>query len=215
MSATTTPVKAAQFGVVGLGVMGQNLALNIEDHGESVAVWNLEPEWVDRFVAQNTSRRIVGTKRLQDFVQSLARPRRILMMIKAGDPVDQMLGELAPFLASGDILIDGGNSYFKDTRRRESTMREQNLNFFGMGVSGGEEGTQYGPALMPGGDREAYEHMRPVLEAIAAKRLRPMCHLCRPRRRRTFRENGAQRHRVRRHAIDRGSLRSDAQSSGA
>src|SRR4051812_24701163 len=166
---TTTTVKTAEFGVIGLGVMGQNLALNIEDHGQSVAVWNLEPEWVDRFVAQNSARQIVGTKSLQDFVQSLAQPRRVLMMIKAGDAVDEMLRKLAPFLAAGDIVIDGGNSYFKDTQRRENEMRTESLNFFGMGVSGGEEGARHGPSLMPGGSRDAYEHVRPVLEAIAAK----------------------------------------------
>src|SRR3954471_11691176 len=167
--ATTTTVKTAEFGVIGLGVMGQNLALNIEDHGQSVAVWNLEPEWVDRFVAQNSARQIVGTKSLQDFVQSLAQPRRVLMMIKAGDAVDEMLRKLAPFLAPGDIVIDGGNSFFKDTQRRENEMSSEHLNFFGMGVSGGEEGARHGPSLMPGGSRGAYEHVRPVLEAIAAK----------------------------------------------
>jgi 6-phosphogluconate dehydrogenase len=166
---TTVATKTAEFGIIGLGVMGQNLALNIEDHGRSVAVWNLEPEWVDRFVAENGSRQLIGTKTLQDFVQSLARPRRMLMMIKAGAPVDEMLGKLAPLLDSGDIIIDGGNSFFKDTQRRENEMRARRLNFFGMGVSGGEEGARHGPSMMPGGNREAYEHVRPVLEAIAAK----------------------------------------------
>jgi 6-phosphogluconate dehydrogenase len=167
--ATTTATTTAEFGVIGLGVMGQNLALNIEDHGQSVAVWNLEPEWVDRFVASNGARQIIGTKTLHDFVHSLARPRRVLMMIKAGEPVDEMLRKLAPFLAPGDIVIDGGNSFFKDTQRRENEMSSERLNFFGMGVSGGEEGARHGPSLMPGGSREAYEHVRPVLEAIAAK----------------------------------------------
>jgi 6-phosphogluconate dehydrogenase len=166
---TTTAIKTAEFGVIGLGVMGQNLALNIEDHGQSVAVWNLEPEWVDRFVAENGTRQIIGTKTLHDFVHSLARPRRVLMMIKAGEAVDEMLRKLAPFLAPGDIVIDGGNSFFKDTQRRENDVRTEHLNFFGMGVSGGEEGARHGPSLMPGGSREAYEHVRPVLEAIAAK----------------------------------------------
>jgi 6-phosphogluconate dehydrogenase len=166
---TTTAVKTAEFGVIGLGVMGQNLALNIEDHGKSVAVWNLEPEWVDRFVGENGTRQIIGTKTLLDFVHSLARPRRVLMMIKAGEVVDEMLRKLAPLLAQGDIVIDGGNSFFKDTQRRESEMRAESLNVFGMGVSGGEEGARHGPSLMPGGSRDAYEHVRPVLEAIAAK----------------------------------------------
>jgi 6-phosphogluconate dehydrogenase len=166
---TTTATKLADFGVIGLGVMGQNLALNMEDHGQSVAVWNLEPEWVDRFVTQSGGRKIIGTKALEDFARSLARPRRVLMMIKAGEPVDEMLRKLAPLLDPDDIVIDGGNSFFKDTQRRENEMRARGLNFFGMGVSGGEEGARFGPSLMPGGNREAYEHVRPVLEAIAAK----------------------------------------------
>jgi 6-phosphogluconate dehydrogenase len=147
--------------------MGQNLALNIHDHGNSVAVWNLEPEMVDRFVHDHGD--IAGNKDLKEFVQSLERPRRMLMMIKAGDPVDQMLKKLAPLLSPGDIVIDGGNSWFKDTQRREAEMRNVNLNFFGMGVSGGEEGARHGPSLMPGGAKEAYEHLRPILESIAAK----------------------------------------------
>ena len=169
MASTETLTSTAQFGVVGLGVMGQNLALNIEDHGRKVAVWNLEPEWVDRFVNENKGRQIVGTKSLDAFVQSLERPRRILMMIKAGDPVDQMLQKLAPLLSPGDIVIDGGNSFFKDTQRREAEWRAKGLNFFGMGVSGGEEGARYGPSLMPGGARDAYDHVKPILEDIAAK----------------------------------------------
>lgn len=169
MATTDVITNTAQFGVIGLGVMGQNLALNIEDHGRKVAVWNLEPDWVDRFVTQNADRKIVGTKSLQDFAKALEPPRRILMMIKAGDPVDQMLQKLAPVLSPGDIVIDGGNSFFKDTQRREAEWRAKGLNFFGMGVSGGEEGARFGPSLMPGGARDAYEHMRPILESIAAK----------------------------------------------
>ncbi len=169
MSSTISATKLAQFGVIGLGVMGQNLALNIEDHGQSVAVWNLEPEWVDRFVVANKGRKIIGSADLARFVQSLERPRRMLMMIKAGDPVDQMLERIAPLLEPGDILIDGGNSFFKDTQRREAAMRARGLNFFGMGVSGGEEGARHGPSLMPGGDRDAYQHVQKTLESIAAK----------------------------------------------
>src|ERR1039457_3586450 len=120
MSTSTTGVGTAQFGIIGLGVMGENLALNVEDHGHSVAVWNLETEWVDRFVQKNQGRQVIGTKTLQEFCRSLERPRRILMMIKAGDPVDQTLQKLSPYLAPGDIVIDGGNSYFKDTIRREA-----------------------------------------------------------------------------------------------
>ena len=169
MSSTVFATKLAQFGVIGLGVMGQNLALNIEDHGQSVAVWNLEPEWVGRFVAANQGKQIVGNADLAQFVRSLESPRRILMMIKAGDPVDQMLERIAPLLEEGDILIDGGNSFFKDTQRREAAMRTRGLNFFGMGVSGGEEGARHGPSLMPGGDPDAYRHVQKTLESIAAK----------------------------------------------
>ncbi|MCU1310151.1 MAG: 6-phosphogluconate dehydrogenase (decarboxylating) [Candidatus Angelobacter sp.] len=169
MSTTAAGTKLAQFGVIGLGVMGENLALNIEDHGFSVAVWNYETEWVDRFLQKNSGRKLQGTKTLQEFVQSLARPRQMLMMIKAGDPVDMTLAKLAPLLEPGDIVIDGGNSWFKDTQRREADWKKKNLNFMGMGVSGGEEGARFGPSLMPGGAKEAYEHVSPVLQGIAAK----------------------------------------------
>jgi 6-phosphogluconate dehydrogenase len=169
MSCTVPAAKIAQFGVIGLGVMGQNLALNIEDHGQRVAVWNLEPEWVGRFVAAHPGKQIIGNADLAEFVRSLERPRRMLMMIKAGDPVDQMLERIAPLLETGDILIDGGNSFFKDTQRREAAMRVRGLNFFGMGVSGGEEGARNGPSLMPGGDEDAYQHVRKTLDLIAAK----------------------------------------------
>jgi 6-phosphogluconate dehydrogenase len=156
--------------MIGLGVMGENLALNVADHGFTVAVWNLEGEWVDRFISEHgAGRSLTGTKTFEEFTRSLARPRRIMMMIKAGAPVDMTIERIKPFLEEGDILIDGGNSWFKDTQRREASLREENLNFFGMGVSGGEEGARFGPSLMPGGKREAYEHVRPILEKIAAK----------------------------------------------
>ncbi|MGA2989859.1 MAG: NADP-dependent phosphogluconate dehydrogenase [Candidatus Korobacteraceae bacterium] len=157
------------FGVIGLGVMGQNLALNIEEHGFSVAVWNLETEWTGRFVRQNVGKRITGTESLEQFVKALRRPRRMLMMIKAGEPVDSMIGQLSPLLEPGDILIDGGNSFFKDTQRRQREMALNRQRFFGMGVSGGEEGARHGPSLMPGGDPEAYRELEPVLTAIAAR----------------------------------------------
>jgi 6-phosphogluconate dehydrogenase len=165
----STAVGTAQFGIIGLGVMGQNLALNVENHGHSVAVWNLETEWVDRFVTAHNGLKFVGSKSLEEFVRSLERPRRILMMIKAGDPVDQMLSKLAPLLAAGDIVIDGGNSWFKDTQRREAEYRPKKINFFGMGVSGGEEGARHGPSLMPGGARASYEHVKTILQDISAK----------------------------------------------
>jgi len=165
----TTGVKTAQFGIIGLGVMGTNLALNVEDHGHAVAVWNLETDWVDSLLRKNPSRQLIGAHTLQEFCRALERPRRILMMIKAGDPVDQTLQKLSPYLAPGDIVIDGGNSYFKDTMRRESLARQTMVSFFGMGVSGGEEGARLGPSLMPGGSPEAYQHVAAILQSIAAK----------------------------------------------
>jgi len=161
--------KQAQFGMIGLGVMGRNLALNVEEKGFSVAVWNLETEWVEKFVQENRERQFTGTITLEDFVRSLERPRRIMMMIKAGAPVDATIERLKPLLDAGDIVIDGGNSYYKDTLRRERELKAAGLNFIGCGVSGGEEGARHGPSLMPGGDRAAYEHLRAVFEAIAAK----------------------------------------------
>ncbi len=166
---TTTAVKTAQFGILGVGVMGANLALNVEDHGQTVAVWNLESEWVDRLLQKNPGRQLIGARTLQEFCRSLERPRRILMMITAGDAVDQTLQKLSPYLAPGDIVIDGGNSYFKDTIRREANARQSMVNFFGMGISGGEEGARHGPSLMPGGSRDAYNHLAPILQSIAAK----------------------------------------------
>ncbi|MEK6284874.1 MAG: NADP-dependent phosphogluconate dehydrogenase [Acidobacteriota bacterium] len=161
--------KQAQFGMIGLAVMGRNLALNVEEHGFPVAVWNLETEWVDSFVNQNQGKQFIGTKSVEEFVRSLERPRRMMMMIRAGAPVDLTIERIKPLLEEGDILIDGGNSYFKDTQRREEALRKEGLRFVGSGVSGGEEGARHGPSLMPGGAQEAYEHIRPIFEAIAAK----------------------------------------------
>jgi 6-phosphogluconate dehydrogenase len=159
-----------QFGVVGLGVMGQNLALNIESKGYSTAVWNREQEWTDEFIQKKAQgREISGTDSIDDFVQLLERPRRILMMVKAGDPVDWTIDLLKPHLEKADILIDGGNSYFKDTQRREKELASDHLRFVGTGVSGGETGALLGPSLMPGGERQAYQELKPVFEAIAAQ----------------------------------------------
>src|SRR5437764_2238919 len=159
----------ASFGMIGLGVMGENLALNIEEHGFPVAVWNLEGEWVDRFVAKNPGRKITGTKTFEDFVRALERPRRIMMMIKAGKPVDMTVDKIAPLVEAGDILIDGGNSFFKDRQERTARLEGKGLHFVGSGVSGGEEGARYGPSLMPGGSKESWEAIRPVFESISAK----------------------------------------------
>jgi len=159
----------AQFGMIGLGVMGENLALNIEEHGFPVAVWNLETEKVDEFVAKNRGKKFTGTKTFQDFTKALTRPRRIMMMIKAGSPVDQTLEKIMPLLERGDVVIDGGNSWFKDTQERTKRMESKGFHFVGSGVSGGEEGARHGPSLMPGGSEESWKAIQPVFEAIAAK----------------------------------------------
>ena len=163
------PTQNASFGVIGLAVMGRNLALNIEEHGFPVAVWNLELPATEKFLADNKGKKLTGTKSLAELVGALERPRRILMMIMAGKPVDQVLEQLKPILSPGDIVIDGGNTHFEETRRREQEMRSAGFHFVGMGVSGGEEGARRGPSLMPGGTNESWQALRPVLEAIAAK----------------------------------------------
>jgi 6-phosphogluconate dehydrogenase len=160
----------ADIGMAGLGVMGLNLAQNMERNGHTVAIWNREPTAVDEFMAsEGKGKRFVPTKSPEEFVKSLKRPRKIVMLIKAGSPVDWTIAQFKPFLEPGDILIDGGNSLFEDTRRREAALREENLRFVGSGVSGGEEGALWGPSLMPGGARAAYEEIRPIWEAISAK----------------------------------------------
>jgi 6-phosphogluconate dehydrogenase len=162
-------MSAARFGVIGLGTMGRNLALNIESRGVPVAVWNLEPEWVDDFLRDHAGHAFVGTKSFEELAASLERPRRILMMIPAGKPVDQTIEKIQPVLEAGDILIDGGNSWFEDTRRREAALRAAGIHFVGCGVSGGEEGARIGPSIMPGGSVDAWNGIKDVLEAIAAK----------------------------------------------
>ena len=158
----------AAFGVIGLGTMGRNLALNIESRGISVAVWNRETDWTDTFVGEQAGRAFTGASSLEALVGAIEAPRRILMMIPAGAPVDEMIGRLRPLLQRGDVLIDGGNSWFEDTARREQALRSEGLHFVGCGVSGGEEGARNGPSLMPGGSSDAWRLLQPVLEAIAA-----------------------------------------------
>jgi 6-phosphogluconate dehydrogenase len=176
MSATSTAKSAADIGIIGLGVMGENLALNIEDHGFKVALWNHTEAKVTTLIGRSgPSRQWIGTKTLEELAAALTRPRRILLMIKAGSPVDEMLEKLAPYLSPDDVVVDGGNSFFADTQRREAAMRARGVRFVGMGVSGGEDGARHGPSLMPGGARSAYEHLRPVLEAIAARGAPGLC----------------------------------------
>jgi 6-phosphogluconate dehydrogenase len=157
-------------GVVGLEVMGRNIAQNIERNGFPVAVYNRTYAKTEDFMAGPArGRNFKAAKDLREFVALLKRPRRILLMVKAGPATDATIESLAPLLEPGDILIDGGNSLYTDTDRREAALASTGIRFFGMGVSGGEEGALWGPSIMPGGDREAYELLRPVLEKIAAK----------------------------------------------
>jgi 6-phosphogluconate dehydrogenase len=157
-------------GVVGLAVMGENLALNIERNGFAPAVFNRTQAVTEEFLAtRGKGKDFTGTSSLQELVETLERPRRILLMVKAGAPVDAVIEQISPYLEEGDILIDGGNSLFTDTERRSRELEAKGLQFIGMGVSGGEEGALWGPSLMPGGPAAAYEELRPILEAIAAK----------------------------------------------
>ncbi|HQP36275.1 MAG TPA: NAD(P)-binding domain-containing protein, partial [Polyangiaceae bacterium] len=158
-----------QFGVAGLGVMGAALALNVSDHGFRVAVWNQSHQRTSRLLQSHPQNPLVGSETLEQFVASLQRPRSILLMIKAGEPVDEMLDRLQPLLSPGDIVIDGGNSWYKDTQRREQRMRAAGMEFVGCGVSGGEKGARLGPSIMPGGSASAWARLRPVLESIAAR----------------------------------------------
>jgi 6-phosphogluconate dehydrogenase len=158
-----------RVGMLGLGVMGQNLALNLADKGFSVGGHDAWPEPVDRFVAAGAGADIAGYKALGAFVAALERPRRIILLVKAGEVVDHTLATLVPLLEPGDMVIDGGNEFFEHTERRAREMAGRGLRYFGMGVSGGEEGARHGPSLMPGGDRSGYDEMAPMLTKIAAQ----------------------------------------------
>ncbi|MDP4128294.1 MAG: NADP-dependent phosphogluconate dehydrogenase, partial [Bacillota bacterium] len=155
-------------GVIGLAVMGKNLALNIAEHGYSVAVYNRSPEKT-KALLDEAEGKIHGTFSIEDFVQSLDQPRKIIMMVKAGEAVDNMIKQLIPYLSKGDVLMDGGNSYYLDTMRRNKELEAQGFNFIGMGISGGEEGARKGPAIMPGGDKSAYQLIKEILMEISAK----------------------------------------------
>jgi 6-phosphogluconate dehydrogenase len=160
----------ADIGMAGVGVMGSNLAMNMESHGYQVVVWDRDAAYVEKAMAiVGSGKRITSAKSPEEFVKALKRPRKIMIMVKAGPPVDWTVEQFKPFLEKDDIIIDGGNSFFEDTRRRESALAAEGLRFIGSGVSGGEEGALHGPSLMPGGAREAYEEIRPIWEAIAAK----------------------------------------------
>lgn len=160
----------ADIGLIGLAVMGQNLAMNMNDHGFKVAVFNRTIDKVDAFLKDlGKGSKIYGAKSLQEFFKQLKRPRKVIFMVKAGQPVDDLIEECLPFMEEGDIIIDGGNSHFPDTERRCSALDKKGILFVGCGVSGGEEGARNGPSLMPGGNPKAWPHIKPILQAIAAK----------------------------------------------
>jgi 6-phosphogluconate dehydrogenase len=158
-----------QIGVIGLAVMGKNLALNIESRGYSISVFNRSREKTDEFLQEAQGKNVVGTFTIEEFVASLEKPRKILLMVKAGNATDATIDQLLPHLEKGDILIDGGNTYFEDTQRRNKKLSDLGVNFIGTGVSGGEEGALKGPAIMPGGQKDAYQLVEPILTAISAK----------------------------------------------
>ncbi|MEO1070166.1 MAG: NAD(P)-binding domain-containing protein, partial [Cyanobacteria bacterium J06638_6] len=161
---------AQSFGVIGLAVMGENLALNVESKGFPVSVYNRTAAVTERFMEKRAQgKNVVATYSLEEFVQSLERPRRILVMVKAGGPVDAVINQLRPLLDDGDMIMDGGNSLYEDTERRTKDLESTGLRFIGMGVSGGEEGALLGPSLMPGGTRAAYDSIEPIVKKIAAQ----------------------------------------------
>ncbi|MGQ0507650.1 MAG: decarboxylating NADP(+)-dependent phosphogluconate dehydrogenase [Myxococcaceae bacterium] len=158
------------IGLIGLAVMGENLVLNMERHGFTVAVFNRTTSKVDDFLkGRGAGKKLIGAHSPQELVAALKRPRRIMIMVKAGAPVDAVIDELAPLLEPGDILIDGGNTHYPDTTRRARALKTKGLLYVGAGVSGGEEGALNGPSIMPGGDAVAWPHLKPLFQAIAAK----------------------------------------------
>lgn len=158
-----------QVGVIGMAVMGKNLALNIESRGYSVALYNRTGSKTEAVVEENPDKNLKGTYSVEEFVNAIEKPRRIIMMVKAGKGTDATIQSLLPHLDQGDVLVDGGNTFFENTMRRNAELADSGVNFIGTGVSGGEEGALKGPSIMPGGQKEAYELVAPILEKIAAK----------------------------------------------
>ena len=181
-------VPSGDFGLIGLAVMGQNLILNIADHGYTVVAFNRTVTKVDHFLENEAKgqyekgpnrcpylaqrfagKSIVGAHSTEEFVSKLKKPRRMMLLVMAGNPVDQFIESLLPYVEKGDIIIDGGNSHYPDTNRRTKYLAEKGIRFVGTGVSGGEEGARYGPSLMPGGNEEAWPYIKEIFQAIAAK----------------------------------------------
>jgi 6-phosphogluconate dehydrogenase len=159
----------SEIGMVDLGVMGRNLVLNMADHGCAVAGYDKDADKVEALRKESAERKVCGAANILDFIALLRKPRAIMMLMPAGPPVDSVIKDLLPHLDKGDLIIDAGNSYFKDTDLRARNLAAKSIHFLGVGVSGGEEGARHGPSIMPGGPKEAYERIRPVFEAAAAK----------------------------------------------
>ena len=164
------PEASCDIGLIGLAVMGQNLVLNMNDHGFKVAVFNRTVSKVDEFLANEAKgTQVVGAHSIEELAGLLKRPRRVMLMVKAGDSVDQTINLVLPYLEAGDIIIDGGNSLFTDSNRRTKDLAAKGILFIGTGVSGGEEGARFGPSIMPGGNPAAWPHVKNIFQAIAAK----------------------------------------------
>ena len=162
--------KLADIGLIGLAVMGENLVLNMEGKGFTVAVFNRTVEKVDHFVeGRGAGKNFIGAHSMEEFIASIERPRKVMMLVKAGKPVDDLIDKVIPLLEPGDIIIDGGNSHFPDTIRRTKYVESKGLFYIGTGVSGGEEGALHGPSMMPGGSPEAWPNVKKIFQSIAAK----------------------------------------------
>jgi len=163
-------MSAADIGLIGLAVMGQNLVLNMAEHGFHVCVYNRSEQKTNDFIENRTQGFPVrAAYSLQELVDSLTAPRKIMLMVKAGEVVDSFIEQLVPLLDEGDIIIDGGNSLYIDSNRRTKELAEKGILFIGTGVSGGEEGARFGPSIMPGGNKQAWESVKPIFQSIAAK----------------------------------------------
>src|SRR5256885_8042870 len=160
----------ADIALIGLAVMGQNLILNMNDHGFTVVAYNRTVEKVDDFLAKEAKgTKVLGAHSIEEMVKKLKRPRRVMLMVKAGKPVDDFIAQLVPHLEKGDIIIDGGNSLYQDTARRVKEVEAKGLLYIGTGVSGGEEGARHGPSIMPGGSPAAWPAVKPIFQSVAAK----------------------------------------------
>lgn len=167
--------QTSDIGIIGLSVMGRSLALNMADHGFKVSGYNRSASVTEQVMREHPHENLIPCFSLEELVSSLCRPRKIMLMIQAGAPVDTVISQLLPLLEKGDLILDGGNSFFEDTRRRSKALAELGFNYLGVGISGGEEGARFGPSIMPGGDPDAYKTVQPILEAISAKAMGEPC----------------------------------------